>query len=226
MPDVFLSYAREDLELAKKLAVLLEANGLDVWWDRRLVSGEAINATIEKAIDDARAVIVLWSPNSIASRWVNGEAETAAEAGKLLPVKIAECRLPLNFRSLHTPEVYRSPEQLAEMADLLSAKLRPNAPVEKKIQLSDASTKTFFQEYRSLLVDQSPDFWTQMRRETEWCKRHPAAVVVMIGVWIAGVAALSEVLSVDWSAAHATATVVVLGLYFLFRRYRINKLAR
>jgi TIR domain len=106
--DVFLSYAREDVGAAQKLAALLEANGLTVWWDRRLVAGDAINTTIERAIDGAKAVIVLWSPHAIASRWVNGEAETAAEAGKLLPVKIAECRLPLNFRTLHTPEVFRS----------------------------------------------------------------------------------------------------------------------
>jgi TIR domain len=123
--DVFLSYAREDVAAAQKLAALLEANGLTVWWDRRLVAGDAISTTIERAIDGAKAVIVLWSPHSIASRWVNGEAETAAEAGKLLPVKIAECRLPLNFRTLHTPEVFRSSEQLAEMAGQTTAECAP-----------------------------------------------------------------------------------------------------
>ena len=35
---------------------------------------------------------------AVASRWVNGEAETAAEAGKLVPVKIAQCKLPMPLR--------------------------------------------------------------------------------------------------------------------------------
>jgi TIR domain len=221
--DVFLSYAREDLAAAQKLAVLLEANGLRVWWDRRLVSGDAINATIERALEGATAVIVLWSPHSIASRWVNGEAETAAEAGKLLPVKIAECRIPLNFRTLHTPEVFRSSEQLAEMADLLSAKLRPNAPVERQIKLSATSTGTFLSDLRTTLADQNPDFWSQMRSETEWCRRHPVASVAILAAYGALVAGISKTQNLDWSAVNSAFTLLILAGYFIYRRYRLSK---
>lgn len=225
MSDVFLSYAREDLALAQKLASLLEANGLDVWWDRRLIAGDAINTTIEQAIDGAKAVIVLWSPNSIASRWVNGEAETAAESQKLLPVKIAECRLPLNFRTLHTPEVFRSKEQLGEMADLLSAKLRPNAPAERQIRLSETSTKTFLEDTRSTMLDQSPDFWSQMRREWDWCKRHPVAILLCFAAYFAMLATATTALDLDVQAANGLLTVVFFTAYMLFRRYRLSKAA-
>jgi TIR domain len=223
--DVFLSYAREDVVAAQKLAALLEGNGLTVWWDRRLVAGDAINTTIERAIDGAKAVIVLWSPHSIASRWVNGEAETAAEAGKLLPVKIAECRLPLNFRTLHTPEVFRSSEQLAEMAQLLSVKLRPNAPVDRQIKLSAVSTSTFLSELGSTLANQNPDFWSQMRTEAEWCKRHPVASLAILGGYFGVVAGIATTQKLDLAAVNGAFTIVILVGYLLYRRHRLSKAA-
>src|SRR5262249_9229765 len=140
MADIFLSYAREDLAVAAKLAELLEANGLGVWWDRRLVAGGEIHDAIERAIDDAKAVRGLGAPNSGGPRWVRGEAETAAEANKLIPVKIAACKLPVSFRGLHTPEVFASRQQINDLAELLSAKLRPGVPPERKIALTPAST--------------------------------------------------------------------------------------
>jgi TIR domain len=219
--DVFLSYAREDLAAAQKLATLLEANGLTVWWDRRLVAGDAINATIERAIDGAKAVIVLWSPHSIGSRWVNGEAETAAEAGKLLPVKIAECRMPLNFRTLHTPEVFRSSDQLAEMAELLSMKLRPNAPVDRQLKLSAVSTSTFLEDFRNTVTDQNPDFWMQMRDEWSWCKRHPVASSAILLTYLAFVATVSMGLRMDLQAVNGASMLVVLVAYLLYRRRRL-----
>ncbi len=223
MSDVFLSYAREDVALAEKLASLLAANGLDVWWDRRLISGDAINTTIERAIDDAKAVIVLWSPHSIGSRWVNGEAEAAAEHGKLLPVKIAECKLPLNFRTLHTPEVFRSSAQLAEMAELLSAKLRPNAPADRQIRLSTSSTSTFLSDLGKTLANQNPDFWSQMRSEAEWCRRHPVASVAFIVAYFAVVAGIAAANNVDLALVNGVATFWLLVGYLLYRRHRLAK---
>jgi hypothetical protein len=223
--DVFLSYAREDVAAAQNLAALLEANGLTVWWDRRLVAGDAISTTIERAIDGAKAVIVLWSPHSIASRWVNGEAETAAEAGKLLPVKIAECRLPLNFRTLHTPEVFRSSEQLAEMAGLLSVKLRPNAPLDRQIKLSAISTSTFLGELGKTLADQNPDFWSQMRNEAEWCRRHPVASVGILAIYFAVALAVATTQNMDFAAVNSVMTILTLVGYWLYRRHRLAKAA-
>jgi len=40
MAELFLSYAHEDVKFAETLAALLQANHLDVWWDRRMVPGE------------------------------------------------------------------------------------------------------------------------------------------------------------------------------------------
>ena len=40
-PDIFLSYNREDAAIAKVYAEAFAREGLEVWWDATLRSGEA-----------------------------------------------------------------------------------------------------------------------------------------------------------------------------------------
>ena len=224
MADVFLSYAREDLAVAAKLAQLLEANGLKVWWDRRLIAGDQINATIERAIEEAKAIVVLWSPSAVASRWVNGEAETAAEGGKLVPVKIAECKLPLNFRTLHTPDVFRSRDQLTELAQMLTAKLAPGAAPAAKVVITDASADTFLRGLEGVMSAQSPDFFEQMRREWALCRRHPVASVVAIAVFYGLAYVVAAAAGMDFALVSNLALVALVIAYFAFRSRRLKAL--
>ena len=39
-PDIFLSYSRQDIGIAGKMAAALAAAGHKVWWDQALKSGE------------------------------------------------------------------------------------------------------------------------------------------------------------------------------------------
>lgn len=98
MADVFISYAREDHEVAARLAQLLEARGWNVWWDRELVPGESFDEVIEQELTGAKAVIVLWSAVSVQSRWVRSEANAAVEHGTLIPVVLDGTAVPLRFR--------------------------------------------------------------------------------------------------------------------------------
>lgn len=102
MIDVFLSYAREDRERAGQLAGSLEACGWSVWWDRKIIAGQAFDQVIEQQLEAARCVVVLWSKHSVSSEWVRNEAATAAERGVLVPASIDEVRLPLEFRRRQT----------------------------------------------------------------------------------------------------------------------------
>jgi TolB-like protein len=104
-PDIFLSYNREDQAVVKQFAEAFEAAGLSVWWDVTLRSGEAYDRVTEEALRTARAVVVLWSPRSVDSRWVRAEASIADENGTLVPAKIEACRLPVMFRLTQTAEL-------------------------------------------------------------------------------------------------------------------------
>jgi hypothetical protein len=103
--DVFLSYANEDRERAATLARSLEAAGLSVWWDRKIVAGHAFDEAIERELETAKSVVVLWSRSSVTSEWVKNEAAAAAERDVLVPASIDRVRLPLEFRRKQTVDL-------------------------------------------------------------------------------------------------------------------------
>jgi formylglycine-generating enzyme required for sulfatase activity len=99
--DIFLSYAREDLELAKALASEPAARGWSVWWDRTIKRGQIFDRVIQAALDEAKCVIVLWSRHSVKSEWVTDEAREGREKEKLIPALLDDVVMPLGFRSRH-----------------------------------------------------------------------------------------------------------------------------
>ena len=105
MSDIFLSYAREDLPVAVKLAKALEANGWSVWWDSRIPAGKTFDEVIETQLGCAKCVIVLWSAQSVQSRWVRTEANEGSRRGILIPVLIENVEIPLAFRLVQTSDL-------------------------------------------------------------------------------------------------------------------------
>ena len=105
MADVFVSYARSDKARVAPLVAAIEAKGWSVWWDPEISPGQQFDDQIEAEINAARAVLVVWTPTSVASRWVRGEAREAAERGILVPVRFDEARLPMDVRALHTTDL-------------------------------------------------------------------------------------------------------------------------
>jgi len=102
MSDVFISYSHEDRATARRFAAAMEAEGLSVWWDDAMRSGDAFDEKIEQALRGAKAVVVLWSKHSVASRWVRAEAAQADRMRTLAPVMIEACERPIMFELTHT----------------------------------------------------------------------------------------------------------------------------
>ncbi len=105
MPDIFLSYNREDQARAKVFAEAFESQGFKVWWDVGLRTGEAYDEVTEMALRTAKAVVVLWSPRSVASRWVRAEATLADRNKTLVPCMIEPCERPIMFELTQTAEL-------------------------------------------------------------------------------------------------------------------------
>lgn len=103
--DIFLSYARDDRSVARLFADNLAADGFSVWWDASLHSGETFDEVIEQRLRDAKAVVVLWSPRSVASRWVRAEATLADRRNKLVPAIIEPCDRPIIFELTHAADL-------------------------------------------------------------------------------------------------------------------------
>jgi formylglycine-generating enzyme required for sulfatase activity len=105
MSDIFISYKREEQATARKLADALEKEGWSVWWDPKLRAGEHFDDVIEKALNEAKCVIVMWSNLSVNSEYIKAEATEALEQKKLVPVKIENVNLPFRFKRVQTPSL-------------------------------------------------------------------------------------------------------------------------
>ena len=105
MADIFLSYNREDVTIARLYAEAFEREGLSVWWDVALRSGEAYDEVTEAALRGAGAVVVLWSRRSVLSRWVRAEATIADRNRTLIPAMIEPCERPIMFELTQTADL-------------------------------------------------------------------------------------------------------------------------
>ena len=76
-----------------------------MWWDTTLRAGEAYDEVTEQALREAKAVVVLWSPRSVVSRWVRAEATLADRNQTLVPCTIEPCERPIMFELIQTTEL-------------------------------------------------------------------------------------------------------------------------
>ena len=104
-PRVFLSYARADRARVGKLAESLQAAGIAVWWDTAIETGSRFSADIERELNAADVVVVVWSAASVNSAWVLDEAGAGRDRGRLVPVQIDTTPPPLGFRQYQATDL-------------------------------------------------------------------------------------------------------------------------
>jgi integrase len=108
MADIFISYSSQHSDLTRSLATEIEAHfGEDsVWWDQAgLRAGDRFSPEITRALDEAKAVVVVWTTGAVASDWVYAEAVRAASQRKIVTVREAELdpsTIPLPFNVFQT----------------------------------------------------------------------------------------------------------------------------
>lgn len=67
--------------------------------------GDKYRGVITEELGTARAVIVIWTKNSVQSGWVQSEAGRALREQKLIPVRSSNCdynNIPPPFDNIHT----------------------------------------------------------------------------------------------------------------------------
>ena len=118
--SIFLCHSHKDKLLhAEPLAKDLKKHGLDVWYDSwSILPGDSLIQKISVGIRESDCFIVLLTPNSIDSKWVNVELGLALkrwekEGIRIIPIIWGECELPgflksinyLDFRKSYTSSV-------------------------------------------------------------------------------------------------------------------------
>jgi formylglycine-generating enzyme required for sulfatase activity len=107
MTQIFVSYSRKDLTFIERLAADLKKYQFKVWYDlSNLEGGSRWYKAIEQAIKDSQYVMVLLSPDAIASEWVNDEVAFArTHKKKIIPLYYRPCELGLVYVSLNYIDV-------------------------------------------------------------------------------------------------------------------------
>jgi len=78
MADVFISYAREDEALAKRLCKSLGVEGNSVWMDERLNLGEEWRETLYREVRASLCLVGLWTSHSVDTRgFFRGSGKTS-----------------------------------------------------------------------------------------------------------------------------------------------------
>lgn len=82
MGHIFISYSHNDSDYAHKLAENLQKIGFEAWIDERLDYGSQWPQELQKQLDSCSAFIVIMSPRSYESDWVQSELQRARRKSK------------------------------------------------------------------------------------------------------------------------------------------------
>lgn len=102
IPSVFISYSRSDSSFVKGLATWLQDAGCTVWQDTSgLRGGEAWSHGIDQAVRGCDVFVIVLSPDSSGSEWVQKETLLAMKLHKpIAPILLRETEIPVQLVDL------------------------------------------------------------------------------------------------------------------------------
>jgi hypothetical protein len=109
MGHVFISYSSRDKERVSELVSALKVEGHQIWWDDDITPGGDWDLEIQRALEQSRAVLVVWSENAMKSREVRAEATYALSENKLLPVRIEPVKIWARYNMVQYEDVLGRP---------------------------------------------------------------------------------------------------------------------
>ncbi|HET9913098.1 MAG TPA: toll/interleukin-1 receptor domain-containing protein, partial [Anaerolineales bacterium] len=122
MQKIFISYSRKDINFVRKLAGDLEKAGYDVWWDLTdLRGGDDWPRAIPAAIEASQSFLIVLSPNSAVSDWVEKEYTHALSLRKkIIPVMLQRSSVPFALNTINYVD-FTSEDYAANFNNLLTA---------------------------------------------------------------------------------------------------------
>jgi hypothetical protein len=121
---VFISYSTEDKDFVNRLATDLRTRaGIDAWLDQWEINpGDKIPEKIETGLSEANVFLLVLSPESVSSHWVEYERqawlmmqideekvaqkEGRTPARRLIPVLYKECQKPAFLQPINHVKIY------------------------------------------------------------------------------------------------------------------------
>jgi hypothetical protein len=180
---VFISYSRRDIDFATEIAASIKDAKFKVWMDRQEINGGAKwRDHIKNGLTRANEVVVILSPNSVVSSWVNHEVSMAIGMGKpVYPICIQPVeKLPVWAEDIQIID-FISGNHEKGLKELIEA-LTPHNPLQDLLDsqvsayhtygstISSSLLKVFDEERHNLSIDGNAQ-----KALDESKKRHQAA---------------------------------------------------
>jgi TIR domain len=143
----FFSYSRVDLDFAMRLATDLRRYGASAWLDKLDIRpGEHWDKAVEQALAQCPRMILILSPDSVASTNVMDEVSFALEEHKLvIPVLHRDCKIPFRLRRVQYIDARSNYEEaLQELLRQLGMTTGVAAPVSVAAAASQTDRATVF----------------------------------------------------------------------------------
>ena len=105
--NIFLSYSHSDKHIAQSVAAELQKNGIEVWYDKwEIKPGDSlIQKIFTEGLSKCDYFLILLSQNSLKSRWVQEELDSALVkkiegVTRVIPILLEKIEIPASIRSL------------------------------------------------------------------------------------------------------------------------------
>lgn len=136
----FLSYSHKDKAFATTLASAMQRNGIAVWYDEwDVLGGFRIVQRIEEGLKWCNVFVVIMSPNSMQSRWVQRERESASTMEiPIIPILLADCEIPPLLRGIRYVDFRRAedyPQRVFELLDAINGVTMKLPPVHVPVEI-------------------------------------------------------------------------------------------
>lgn len=138
MARVFISYSSKDKSFVADLADNLRTDGVEVWFDDwEIKVGHSLVEKINEGMESSDCLLLVLSPSSVVSRWVQEELSAAYALAMemkitILPLLIAKCDIPPLLKNRRYADYSQNPdtayrEVLAAIKDIRGNRISDEA---------------------------------------------------------------------------------------------------
>ncbi|MGG6242799.1 GUN4 domain-containing protein [Nodosilinea sp. AN01ver1] len=142
MSFIFISYSRQDQAYVSLLAQALETHNLPVWLDDRIDYGTTWPRVIQDQLEQCQVFVVVMTPRSEASHWVQCELSLALELKKPIYPILIEGRRWLSVAALQTADATNGKLPPARFFNTLRTHFPASVDIAHTLPLQAVATDT------------------------------------------------------------------------------------